>query len=68
MYVAVVGEDGHVRVREAEPRVWNLYGPPRERRPAGGLSTGQVLGTVEIQFLQPSRAGRRRDARRPCPR
>jgi hypothetical protein len=50
MYVAVVGEDGHVRVREAEPRVRDLYGPPRERRPSGGVSTGQVLGTVEIQF------------------
>ena len=28
MYIAVVGEDGHVRVREAEPRVWDLYRPP----------------------------------------
>ncbi|MFC4013390.1 hypothetical protein ACFOY2_39615 [Nonomuraea purpurea] len=57
-YVAVVGEDGQVQVREAEfqdePRVWDLRRWSYEKRPSGGVTAGEVLGTVEIQFQQPS--------------
>ncbi|WP_162795787.1 GNAT family N-acetyltransferase [Nonomuraea lactucae] len=57
-YVAVVGEDGHVRVREAEPkdavRICDLYEWAYERRPMGDVTAGEVLGTVELQLQQPS--------------
>ena len=57
-YVAVVGDDGQTQVREAqphdEPRVWDLRRWSYEKRPSGDVTAGEVLGTVEIQFQQPS--------------
>jgi hypothetical protein len=57
-YVAVVGENGQAQVREAEPqdepRVWDLRRWSYKKRPSGDVAIGEVLGTVEIQFHQPS--------------
>ncbi|MFB4276188.1 hypothetical protein ACBJ59_12920 [Nonomuraea sp. MTCD27] len=57
-YVAVVGEDGQAYVREAEPRdepgVWDLRRWSYENRPPGDVTTGEVLGTVEIKLQEPS--------------
>ncbi|MEU6787710.1 hypothetical protein ABZ912_51700 [Nonomuraea angiospora] len=57
-YVAVVGETGQVQVQVAEPqdepRVWDLRRWSYEKRPPGDVTSGEVLGTVEIQLQQPS--------------
>jgi hypothetical protein len=57
-YVAVAGADGRARVREAEPRdepgVWDFRQWSYLKRPPGDVTPGEVLGTVEIQFRQPS--------------
>ncbi|GAA4509583.1 hypothetical protein [Nonomuraea ferruginea] len=58
LYIAVMDEDGRVRVREAGPmddeRFWKFYRWHHSRRPLGEVTAGDVLGAVEVQFQQPA--------------